>query len=213
MENAASARSGSPRTKEKPTIVRIRNAARKVFYQKGFFAASVEEIAEAAGVSRATVYLHFRSKDEMLLELMRQDLGFQLEIYAELVSVKRVSFTSVRAWLMRLRGDLDERRLSLNLFWAGSATTKDYLDPVYRHRDDIIAILGRRFAGFDLDALARADREPQRIKCYMMLFMIEGTTVQLIEGSTGPNVKASVDALTRTLMHFMETGNIVMDEV
>lgn len=192
----------------KPTIARIRAAARKVFYAKGFFPASVEEIAEKAGVSRATIYLYYRSKDEMLLDLMRQDLECQIEIYAELVTVKRVSLTSVRKWLVRLRGEQDERRASLNLFWAGANLLTDILDPVYRHHDNIIATLGRRFPGFDLDALPPARREQQRIKCYMMLFMIEGATVQITEDGPGPAVNKAIDQLSRSLLHFLEHGEV-----
>ena len=207
-ETISSARKAS-RPKVKPTIARIRGAARKVFYDKGFFPASVEEIAENAGVSRATVYLYYRSKDEMLLDLMRQDLEYQLEIYAELVTVKRIGFASVRKWLLRLRGEQDERRNSLNLFWAGANLQTDILDPVFRHHDNIIATLGRRFPGFDLDAFPRAGRERQRMKCYMMLFMIEGTTVQIGEDGPGPGVKIAIDQLTRSLLHFLEHGEVM----
>lgn len=193
----------------KPTITRIRIAARQVFYAKGFFPASVEEIAAQAGVSRATVYLYYRSKDEMLLDLMRQDLAYQLEIYAELVTLKRVSLSAVRKWLVRLRGEQDERRNSLNLFWAGANLQTNALDPVYRHHDNIIATLGRRFAGFDLDARPKAEREAQRTRCYMMLFMIEGTTVQINEGGPGPSVRTALDQLARTLVHFLDHGEVM----
>jgi AcrR family transcriptional regulator len=193
----------------KPTISRIRAAARRVFYDKGFFPASVEEIAELASVSRATVYLYYRSKDEMLLDLMRQDLEYQLEIYAELVAVKRVSVTSVRKWLVRLRGEQEERRNSLSLFWAGAYLKSDVRDPVMSHHDRIIATLGRRHAGFDLDALARDRREEQRIRCYLMLFMIEGATVQVSEDTPGPSVKATLDQLARTLLHFLQAGEVM----
>ncbi|MFC0202757.1 TetR/AcrR family transcriptional regulator [Novosphingobium soli] len=192
----------------KPTIARILAAARKAFYAKGFFPASVEEIAEDAGVSRATVYLYYRSKDEMLLDLMRQDLEYQLEIYAELAGLRRVTLAQVRKWLVRLRGEQEVRRSSLNLFWAGATLVTDSMDPVYRHRDAIIATLGRRFAGFDLDALPRALREAQRIRCYMMLFMVEGATVQIVESGPGPSVKAALDQLARSLLHFMDRGEI-----
>lgn len=209
MTDTTPSQGKASRPKVKPTIARIRVAARKVFYTKGFFPASVEEIAEKAGVSRATVYLYYRSKDEMLLDLMRQDLEYQLEIYAELVTVKRLSLSSVRKWIVRLRGEQEERRNSLNLFWAGANLQTDILDPVYRHHDNIIATLGRRFPGFDLDALPRDEREPQRIKCYMMLFMIEGTTVQITEGGPGPNVKMAIDHLARTLLHFLQHGEVM----
>lgn len=209
MDEAKTTQRQVARNAGKPTIARIRASARKVFYTKGFFPASVEEIAEKAGVSRATVYLYYRSKDEMLLDLMRQDLEYQLEIYAELVTVKRISLSSVRKWLLRLRGEQEERRNSLNLFWAGAYLQTDIRDPVFLHHDHIIATLGRRFPGFDLDALPRDAREGQRTRCYMMLFMIEGATVQVTEDGPGPSVKMVIDQLARTLLYFLQHGEVM----
>src|SRR5579884_1291725 len=40
-------------------------AARKVFAKRGFHAATVEDIAAAAGVAKGTVYLYYRSKQEV----------------------------------------------------------------------------------------------------------------------------------------------------
>ena len=45
---------------------RIIAAARKVFVKKGYAGATIEEITAAAGVSRATLYLHFDSKFALL---------------------------------------------------------------------------------------------------------------------------------------------------
>jgi AcrR family transcriptional regulator len=45
---------------------RIVTAARRVFVKKGYTRATVEEIIVAAGVSRATLYLHFDSKYALL---------------------------------------------------------------------------------------------------------------------------------------------------
>ncbi len=45
---------------------RIIAAASKVFVKKGYTKATIEEITAAAGVSRATLYLHFDSKSELL---------------------------------------------------------------------------------------------------------------------------------------------------
>ena len=45
---------------------RIIAAARKVFVKKGYARATIEEITAAAGVSRATLYLHFDSKFALL---------------------------------------------------------------------------------------------------------------------------------------------------
>ncbi len=43
----------------------LMEAARSVFAKKGFHAATVEEIAAAAGVAKGTVYLYYKSKQEV----------------------------------------------------------------------------------------------------------------------------------------------------
>lgn len=49
----------------------ILDAARKVFARKGFENATMDEIAEAAGVAKGTVYLYFKSKRDVYLEALR----------------------------------------------------------------------------------------------------------------------------------------------
>src|SRR5687768_1597394 len=49
--------------------VRILSAAERVFAKRGFFAARVSEIARAAGVADGTIYLYFKSKDDLLISL------------------------------------------------------------------------------------------------------------------------------------------------
>ena len=48
---------------------RILNAAVRVFAKNGFYATRVSEVAKAAGVADGTIYLYFRSKDELLVSL------------------------------------------------------------------------------------------------------------------------------------------------
>jgi AcrR family transcriptional regulator len=49
---------------------RIREAATEVFATLGFRAATVADIAEAAGVSSATIYRYFEDKEDLLLNLL-----------------------------------------------------------------------------------------------------------------------------------------------
>ena len=59
----------------------IINAAEKVFAAKGFTAATIENIAEEAELSPATLYLYFKNKDELYASL---NLKF-LEVFTEKV--------------------------------------------------------------------------------------------------------------------------------
>jgi AcrR family transcriptional regulator len=49
----------------------ILEAARKLFARKGFQNTTMDEIAEAAGVAKGTVYLYFQSKRDVYLEALR----------------------------------------------------------------------------------------------------------------------------------------------
>jgi TetR/AcrR family transcriptional repressor of mexJK operon len=55
---------------------RIQKAALACFMEKGYEGASVAEIARQAGVSPATIYLHFSGKQELFDSLNRPDLDF-----------------------------------------------------------------------------------------------------------------------------------------
>jgi TetR/AcrR family transcriptional regulator, fatty acid metabolism regulator protein len=48
---------------------RILDAAERVFAQRGFFTAKVADIAREAGVADGTIYLYFKSKDDLLISL------------------------------------------------------------------------------------------------------------------------------------------------
>ena len=48
---------------------RILAAAEEVFARRGFYNARVSEIARAAGVADGTIYLYFKSKDDLLISL------------------------------------------------------------------------------------------------------------------------------------------------
>jgi TetR/AcrR family fatty acid metabolism transcriptional regulator len=48
---------------------RILAAAERIFARHGFFAARVSEIAKEAGIADGTIYLYFKSKDDLLISL------------------------------------------------------------------------------------------------------------------------------------------------
>jgi len=66
---------------------------------KGFAATSIDDIAKAAGSSRATVYSYFESKDAILIEIMRLMWDDADEMYQEFSDLKDWSRVSVRGWV------------------------------------------------------------------------------------------------------------------
>jgi AcrR family transcriptional regulator len=65
------------------TRERLLDAAQALFMKKGFVAASVEDIALAAGYTRGAFYSNFSGKAELLVELLRRDHeAMQVELRA-----------------------------------------------------------------------------------------------------------------------------------
>lgn len=57
----------------------ILDGARSVFLADGFDAASMSEVARAAGVSKGTLYVYFSSKEELFAALIREEKREQAE--------------------------------------------------------------------------------------------------------------------------------------
>jgi len=60
------------KTQSEETKSRIVEAANILFSQRGYHAASIEDIASATGVSKANIYYHFKSKEGLFLTLLDQ---------------------------------------------------------------------------------------------------------------------------------------------
>lgn len=98
---------------------RILREATDKFVAAGYAAVSMQQIADAAGVTKATLYHHFRDKEDLFLEVMRLGMRtaqVQLEAVAasgetvrdKLVAVAIHVFGSERADLHRLFSDLHQ---------------------------------------------------------------------------------------------------------
>ncbi len=88
----AEARGPERRRREKRGDVRSRivAAAAGVFAERGFEAASLERVAEAAGYSKGAVYSNFSGKDELFFELMSSRIDERIEA-VDLAMRKRAS--------------------------------------------------------------------------------------------------------------------------
>src|SRR6266536_5784865 len=107
-----------PRNAE-PTRRRILDAAYELFYRKGFGRVGVDEVAAFAGVTKRTLYYHFKSKDELLAAV--------LELHHELALAR------VRKYADRYSGSADEMltvlfaelaRWSAKPGWTGAGFTR-----------------------------------------------------------------------------------------
>lgn len=80
----------------------IVDAAVLVFTDRGYEDSRIDEIAARAGTSRATFYLHFRRKSDLLFELARRAEHYFESDYRELADLLRdPEVEEIRCWIAR----------------------------------------------------------------------------------------------------------------
>src|SRR3972149_813091 len=59
-------------SRSRTTRIRILKSAQRLLVERGYHGVGLEEIARAAGVSRQAIYLHFKSKVDLLVAMAQQ---------------------------------------------------------------------------------------------------------------------------------------------
>jgi AcrR family transcriptional regulator len=99
-------------------------AARKVFGRKGFASATVDEIAEAAGVAKGTVYLYFKSKREIYLAALRLGWAGAVEEIRHSVEAAPGARAKLRAFIGARVHYADQNRDFISIFHAEFANLR-----------------------------------------------------------------------------------------
>jgi len=73
----------TPRPAKDEVRSRVLRAAGQVFAERGFTAATLDQVAAAAGFTKGAVYSNFGSKDELFLALMQAEVAARVEAVEE----------------------------------------------------------------------------------------------------------------------------------
>jgi AcrR family transcriptional regulator len=97
------------------TRSRLLDAAAELFATRGYAATTIEEIATSAGATRATFYLHFPSKSDVVHGFYEALVTYDSD-YADLLEIARdPTQDALREWLERFIGGLEEQ----HHYWEG----------------------------------------------------------------------------------------------
>lgn len=97
-------RAGRPRDPAKYGA--IVEAARAAFFARGFHAATIEDIAQAAGVSKVTVYSRFGDKETLFEEVIRVESSRMAAVFDDGLSAGRCLEERLNDYGMALMGFL-----------------------------------------------------------------------------------------------------------
>jgi AcrR family transcriptional regulator len=192
-------------------IQSIRDAAMRVIARKGMAAATMQEIAEEAGVAKGTIYLYFRDRDDLVEKAFESAIG---DLHKRLDEAQEAEGT----WEEKLRAVLAAQirffqtnreffRLYMSLRYPeGNAQQqrrqKRYCQPQYKSRVGRIASLLEE--AMDRGEVRRVD--PMRLA----LFIIEGSSAVIIERvleETPPSEEADIELITGTILDGIRSRN------
>jgi len=157
---------------------RIITAAGELFYDEGIDRSSMEQIASRAGVTKRTLYYHFRSKDDLV--------GFWLE---QLDKSVRANY---RLWLHSAPGRIEARlrhmfgrlaELTCNPRWKGCgfARAANELAGLPGHPGVIAAKTHRkRFEAWFVEELRADGIEPAERLARRMVLLLDGAITQAL---------------------------------
>ncbi len=152
-----------------------------VFADNGFHVTSMNDIAEAAGVTKPVLYQHFRSKRELYLELL-EDVGGQLrEAIAKATTEAGTPREQVRAGFRAYFHFVVEHEAAFRLLFGGGTRRDEEFADAARAVEisiaDIIATL------IDVPGL---DTDRRRLLAHGIVGLAEGTSRHwIVDGASG----------------------------
>ena len=70
----------------------ILEVAERIFFQFGYSNTSMEEIANECGMSKKTIYKHFTSKEEILIECVKRKIDYNSKKISEIIYSEDIKF-------------------------------------------------------------------------------------------------------------------------
>ncbi|HEX7705395.1 MAG TPA: TetR/AcrR family transcriptional regulator [Thermoanaerobaculia bacterium] len=189
----------------------IQEATMRVIARKGMAAATMQEIAEEAGVAKGTIYLYFRDRDELVEKTFERAMGLLMEQVDEALDRETGIEEKIRsvmsAQLAFFSANREFFRLYLSLRMPEGSPQqqrrqKRTCQPQYRsHVQKLADVLS---TAMERDEIRRVD--PYRLA----LFIIEGSTAVILERlgeETSPDERADMEFITTLILDGIRKGS------
>ncbi len=126
----------------------IKNAALRLFSEKGFHDTTIQEIAEEAGLGKGTIYWYWGSKEDLAFSLVEEMLTDFLHLIKSYVEADMPFLQSFRSLVERAALLYEQKRDHCRLLWKFRADRHyifkpEYVNKVARYYRDIRDSLAR----------------------------------------------------------------------
>jgi AcrR family transcriptional regulator len=163
----------------------IINAAEGVFTEKGFDAARMDDIADQTGLSKGTLYLYFKSKDDLIIAILDRMFQREFKQFEDLNFTERSAVDAIRKITDLLTKDIlgFQRLIPIVYQFLALAFRNKYVQKalkkyINRYIDILVPIIQR---GIDSGEFRQVDAREAAIA---MGAMIEGTLLLWVYDKT-----------------------------
>ncbi|MCD6128875.1 TetR/AcrR family transcriptional regulator [Candidatus Bipolaricaulota bacterium] len=164
-----------------PTEERIVRTAERLFAQRGFASTGMRAIAKAAQVSIGAIYHHFKSKEDILERIIRDELDRRRQVVAELKAAGLPVKDQIQKMVEMHFSLLKDKRNSARLFF------RERFDPSFSLRTRIQELydeVANFIAEVIGEGIAAGEIRPCQplVTAYAILGMIEAVSLRIFAG-------------------------------
>ena len=162
----------------------IKEAALKLFSDKGFHTTTITQIAEAAGLGKGTIYWYWKSKEELAFSLVEDMLSAFLDLIEKAKDEEGYFFAKLEKLVQDVADLYIEEKEHCRLLWKFRADRHYIFDPDYtrkvtayydRLREALTGLIQQGIDGGELK-----DVDP-RFMAFMLLGITEGLEIEWLE--------------------------------
>lgn len=181
----------------------LKAAARKLFLDGEYFNINVNSIAVAAGVTRATFYLHFATKQEILWELLREEIQRQRGMYLRLAALEAPSARTVRAWLTHFARATQRSRRMISFSQIAVGLHPELITIFSNARNEFLDILSAAYPALRRSSARGARANPKRIEGHLLIMQIDDVCLNLALDVWPLDREASLDFIAGRVTAFL----------
>lgn len=115
------------------------DVAAGLFAEKGYNETTIEDIARAAGSSRATVYSYFSTKEDILRTLAVEMWESTEDTYRAFAALPEWSVTAIRGWLEHVAAEWDRTIVRIRV--VVESLSRELHDDYLRHHRSFVTTL------------------------------------------------------------------------
>lgn len=158
---------------------RILCAAQKCFVEHGFHAASMATIAQTAAMSPGLIYRYFRSKNEIILAIIEQQLEFARERIAQLHATSDLAAAMAGSYDAPGTGDAERISAPLFLEMCAEATRDAQIAAAMRASDGVVRdALVKMLMGSEAEGGYGLPKAAAIERAFLLMCLFEGLRVR-----------------------------------